>query len=174
MKQRIISLLAVAVLSAVTTLPAFAEDRHERGAMRMEGGREMSGHVFMADRHGGRGWAGERDIRHFGDRHFPMWRSGAWHHGRHDGRLGWWWVVGGMWYFYPEPIYPYPDPYIPPYVVVQSAPQIPAVPAPPQSWYYCEASKEYYPYVATCPAGWKAVPAMPATPPATPASPPAK
>jgi hypothetical protein len=26
----------------------------------------------------------------------------------HDGRYGWWWDVDGAWYFYEEPIYPYP------------------------------------------------------------------
>jgi hypothetical protein len=51
-------------------------------------------------------------------------------------------------------------------VVVQPAPQtsMPAVPAPAQSWYYCEASQNYYPYVSTCPSGWKAVPATPPNP----------
>lgn len=159
MKQYIISLLAVAVLSAVTAMSAFAQGRHEGG-----GGmhHDMRGESHFGDH---RVWGGNRDIRHFDERHFPIWRSGAWHHGRHGGRLGWWWVVGGIWYFYPEPIYPYPDPYIP-YAVIQQAPQTPAVPAPAQSWYYCESSKEYYPYVSSCPDGWKAVPA---TPPSTPA-----
>jgi hypothetical protein len=36
-------------------------------------------------------------------------------------------------------------------------------PAPAQSyWYYCEASRGYYPYVKECPGGWKAVPPAPA------------
>jgi len=30
------------------------------------------------------------------------WRNGHWHHGRHHGRSGWWWGVGGIWYYYPE------------------------------------------------------------------------
>lgn len=159
MKQHIISLLAVAVLSAAAALPALAEGRHEG---RGEGRHEMAGGQHRVVR----GWGGERDIRHFEYRHLPTWRSGVWHHGRHDGRLGWWWVVAGTWYFYPGPIYPYPDPYIPPYVIVQPNPEpaIPAVPPAPQSWYYCEASQNYYPYVSTCPAGWKAVPATPPSP----------
>ena len=37
--------------------------------------------------------------------------------GRHGGRGGWWWVVGDAWYYYPQPVYPYPDPYTPPVVV---------------------------------------------------------
>ena len=30
------------------------------------------------------------------------WTDGRWHHEMRDGRLGWWWDVGGLWYFYPE------------------------------------------------------------------------
>ncbi|HLY97036.1 MAG: hypothetical protein ACM3W8_03720 [Sideroxydans sp.] len=155
MKQHIISLLAVAVLAVATALPAWADGRHD--------GRGGGGEHRIV-----RGWGGERDIRHFETRHYPVWRSGVWRHERHDGRFGWWWVVAGTWYFYPGPIYPYPDPYIPPYVIVQQAPQptAPAVQPPAQYWYYCEASKNYYPYVSTCAAGWKEVPA---TPPGAPA-----
>lgn len=126
--------------------------------------------------HHDRGWHG--DIRYFDSRDMNHWRSGYWHHGSHGGRIGWWWVIGGAWYFYPQPIYPYPDPYRPPVVVVEQAPppvvvQVPApavVPAQPaapavptpQFWYYCDAAKAYYPYVATCPSGWQTVPATPA------------
>jgi hypothetical protein len=123
----------------------------------------------------GRGWHG--DIRHFESRDMHQWRAGSWRHGSHGGRLGWWWVAGGLWYFYPQPIYPYPDPYrpstviieqaAPPPIVVQapvpSVPEAPAVQVRPaaQLWYYCDAAKAYYPYVATCPTGWKSVPATP-------------
>jgi hypothetical protein len=119
-------------------------------------------------------WHG--DIRHFEHRDMQHWRSGAWRHGSHAGHLGWWWVVGGLWYFYPEPVYPYPDPYRPPTVVIEQAPppvviQAPAQSAPvmppaasppaPQFWYYCDAARGYYPYVPSCPSGWKTVPATP-------------
>jgi hypothetical protein len=30
------------------------------------------------------------------------WRDGRWRHATRDGRDGWWWDVGGFWYFYPE------------------------------------------------------------------------
>lgn len=36
------------------------------------------------------------------------WRRGHWFHGDHGGHVGWWWVVGIDWYFYPRPVYPYP------------------------------------------------------------------
>jgi hypothetical protein len=155
MKQLIISIVTVAILSFATALPVMADGGH-------------GGH--RGEHHDGHGWGGEHDIRHFENHHLPVWRGGNWYHGRHEGRLGWWWIAAGTWYFYPQPVYPYPDPYIPPVIVVQPAPsssqtEIPAVPPPAQNWYYCEASKSYYPYVSNCPAGWKTVPA---TPPDTP------
>lgn len=92
------------------------------------------------------------------------WRGGYWVHGDHDGRLGWWWVVAGLWYFYPQPVYPYPEPYAPLYYPPVQ-PELP-IPAPPpvQYWYYCNAAKAYYPYVQTCPGGWVRVPATPSAP----------
>ena len=30
------------------------------------------------------------------------WEGGRWHHEIHNGRDGWWWDVGGAWYFYPQ------------------------------------------------------------------------
>ena len=32
------------------------------------------------------------------------WEHGRWHHQTRKGRLGWWWDVGGVWYFYAEPV----------------------------------------------------------------------
>jgi hypothetical protein len=32
------------------------------------------------------------------------WEHGRWRHEMHNGRYGWWWDVGGVWYFYPQPI----------------------------------------------------------------------
>jgi hypothetical protein len=115
------------------------------------------------DRHDNRGgWHG--DIHHFNDRDMGRWRGGHWNHGYHDGRLGWWWVVAGLWYFYPQHVAGYPDPYTPPPVVVvqPTAPAVSSTPPPSQYWYYCDASKAYYPYVPSCPAGWRMVPATPA------------
>lgn len=97
-----------------------------------------------------RDWPG--DVWHFHEVIVPRWRTGRWVHGDHLGRAGWWWVVEGEWYFYPAPIYPYPDPYVPPGVVVA----VPA-PAPVQYWYYCPSVQAYYPYVSACPEGWTPV-----------------
>jgi hypothetical protein len=32
------------------------------------------------------------------------WEGGRWRHEAHNGRDGWWWDVGGVWYYYPQPI----------------------------------------------------------------------
>ncbi|HET9113444.1 MAG TPA: hypothetical protein VFN66_06205 [Burkholderiales bacterium] len=107
-------------------------------------------------------WDG--DIRFFRGRDFDLWRRGHWFHGWHDGRFVWWWIAAGTWYPYAAPIYPYPDPYLPPEVIVQQPP-IAAVPYPPvpagspQFWYYCRKPAGYYPYVPQCQVGWQPVPA---------------
>lgn len=117
------------------------------------------------------GFREHHDIHRF-DRHdFAVWRNGYWRHGRHEGRLGWWWVVGGLWYFYPAPVYPYPDPYVPPVVVNPPAPVL-VEPPPAQKWYFCTSANAYYPYVSSCPEGWKEVAATPNPAPA-PSAPPA-
>ncbi|MHB9119209.1 MAG: hypothetical protein ACYC2R_13190 [Burkholderiales bacterium] len=140
--QKLVWMLGISAVLATLAYPAQADDRgRDRGP----------------DRH----WGG--DIRHF-DRHdIHVWRGGSWRHGHHDGRFGWWWVVAGMWYFYPQPVYPYPDPYQPPVVVVPQQPSATppdAAPAAPV-WYYCPSAQGYYPYVSVCPGGWKTVPATP-------------
>lgn len=134
--------LVFSVLAA--SLPASADRDDHRG---------------HGDNHGA--WHG--DIRHFHEHDFDRWRGGHWSHGYHDGRLGWWWVVAGLWYFYPQRVASYPDPYTPPVVVVQPAPaSTPSVPPPAQYWYYCDAAQGYYPYVQSCPGGWRMVPPTPA------------
>ncbi len=109
---------------------------------------------------GPRHWRGG-EIHQFHQHDLGRWQGGSWHHARHGGRFGWWWVAAGTWYFYPQPVYPYPDPYTPSVVVVPApAPAEPPVP-PEQYWYYCDAARNYYPYVAECPGGWRQVPAVP-------------
>ncbi len=103
-------------------------------------------------------WHGE--IGRFNEHDIELWRGGRWSHGRHTGRYGWWWIVGGVWYFYPTRIEPYPDPYLPPVIVV------PPSPSPPQYWYYCANPAGYYPYVAQCSVNWQQVQAT--VPPVAP------
>jgi hypothetical protein len=148
-----IFLAGAATLAGLAALvqPSWAERHEERGEHRFRG-----------------------DIGRFHEHDWALWREGRWYHSSHEGRFGWWWVAGGLWYFYPSPIYPYPNPYEPPVAVI--VPQAPATPAPPppppQNWYYCDASRAYYPYVPTCPGGWRAVPATPSTEPPAPSAPP--
>jgi hypothetical protein len=66
------------------------------------------------------------------------------------------------------PFGPYWAPYYPPVVVapapVYVAPPavVAAPPAAPQYWYYCDNPRGYYPYVSSCPGGWRAVTPTPA------------
>ena len=146
MKQIIVRIVIGALL--VISLPAFAQ--HRDGRPHGEGGTHREGH-----------WRGH-EIHRFGDHDLNTWRGGRWHHGRHDGRLGWWWIAAGLWYFYPSPVYPYPDPYTPPVTVINPQPSAQA-PSQPQAqlWYYCDSAKGYYPYVPSCPEMWRVVPAQP-------------
>jgi len=69
-------------------------------------------------------------------------------------------------YAYPAPLYGYPPVVMgsasPPVYIEKDASQ--SAPAQVQGdWYYCAASKAYYPYVAECPEGWQRVPAQPPT-----------
>jgi len=72
------------------------------------------------------------------------WQGGNWQHMSHGGRLGWWWVVGPDWYYFDEPVYPYPDLYTP-------------MSQPLGWWYWCDPLQEYYPYVTSCPVPWESV-----------------
>jgi hypothetical protein len=133
---------AIFVTAGILATPALAQDHdfHDRDR------HDHDGHD--RDWHGG--WH-DHDIHHFGDRDFALWRSGRWFRGHHDGRIGWWWIAGGAWYFYPAPVYPYPDPYLPPGAVA-------APPAPRPTYYYCDNPPGYYPYVQACPIPWRPVP----------------
>jgi hypothetical protein len=86
-----------------------------------------------------------------------MWRGGGWRHEFHNGRWGWWWFVGGGWYFYDQPIYPYPV-YVSDVVYEEPVDDEQAVepvdpaavpPATGNVYYYCPGVG-YYPEVPTC------------------------
>jgi hypothetical protein len=81
--------------------------------------------------------------------------------------------MGGVPYYYANDVYYAAGPGG--YVVAQppmdpsaaAAPAQPPVAAPaapspaPGTWYYCDSTKTYYPYVQECKEGWRAVPATP-------------
>lgn len=123
----------------------------------------LPGSGAMAQHRGGPDFHG-RDFGHFSPAERAHWGGGQWVNDWHDGRFAWWWVLDDYWYFYPAPIYPYPT-YIPPAVVVQQAPPMPAEMPPAQYWYYCDNPQGYYPYVASCNVPWRGVPVAPQTAP---------
>ena len=139
-------LLATALLATTAMTPVFADDWHGRGE---EHDRGFEGHERGGE---GRGeWHG--DIHRFHEHDFDRWHGGHWLHEIHEGRDCWWWIVDGLWYFYPSPIYPFPDPYTPPEVVLAPAPVGPA--GPPSYVYYCANPSGYYPYVGRCFTAWQ-------------------
>jgi len=138
---------ALAVLSLAQ--PALAREGGHRNRPHSSPAKAHARHASAAPS----SWQG--DIHRFHDRDLPRWRSGRWSHGVHEGRSGWWWVVGSTWYFYLNPVYPYPDPYTPSgYAVVTETPV----------YYYCPNPSGYYPYVSYCHGGWQKLVTQAATP----------
>lgn len=90
-----------------------------------------------------------RDYAQFTAEDRDHWRRGEWRHTSHDGRFGWWWFVGGFWYFYPQPIYPYPT-----YIGFYYEPGYDA----DYYWYWCDDPEGYYPYIEECYLPWVPVP----------------
>ena len=82
-------------------------------------------------------------------------------------------LIASTYPYYYRPYAPYPyyyPPYYPAPVVVQpqptvyvEQPQQQFAPAPQTqgSWYYCPASRAYYPYVRDCASGWQQVAPQP-------------
>ncbi len=105
------------------------------------------------------------DVRYFNDHDRVVWQGGAWQHGYHHGRYGYWWYAGGAWYYYDAPVYPYPVAVSDTYYSDDAAEDTGALTQPevPQagSWYWCDDPPGYYPYVSTCSAPFRAVPAPP-------------
>jgi hypothetical protein len=144
-RSRIALVLALTVSASLLAGTAHAREGGHFGGPGHFGGEHFGRDHFGGhwpehhwDGHPGWGW-------HGGDVH--RWHGGHWIHGEHLGRLGWWWVVGDGWYFYPAPVYPYPDPYVPPSIVAPAA----------DYWYHCPSANAYYPYVTECPEGWTPV-----------------
>jgi hypothetical protein len=62
------------------------------------------------------------------------WKDGRWRHELRDGRDGWWWDVGGYWYYYPEQTEGPPD-YVSDVEVNDATTATPSdSPSPPADW----------------------------------------
>jgi hypothetical protein len=148
----------IAFICCAALALAAADDAFARGG-RSGGG---SGHGFSG---GGsaRGFSGHSSSHfagspgHFSGRSFAG-RPGF-HHGPHFHNrvfIGSTIIAAPLFfppsYYYPSaPVY-----YDPPPVYIEQAPD--AAPQPQQYWYYCPATRAYYPYVSECPGGWQRVP----------------
>jgi hypothetical protein len=97
------SALVVFSLSAQAQEPARPAPGHAAPAARPGPGRPMPGRA--AGPHDARFARGALPARNFGGHAYHghlAWEGGRWRHEMHNGRLGWWWDVGGAWYFYPQ------------------------------------------------------------------------
>jgi mono/diheme cytochrome c family protein len=98
-----------------------------------------------------------RDYAQLTSQERGLWQAGNWRHESHNGHFGWWWVTGGVWYFYPEPSYPYPTSIS---AFTYALPKIVS-----QYWYYCVDPPGYYPGIKSCYEPWQLLPAvMPSDP----------
>lgn len=110
----------------------------------------------------------DHNVSHFSAQDRSTWQHGRWQHGRHHGRDGWWWYSGGNYFFYDQPVYPYPG-YVSNYYYDDdyyddggydgyADPGYGAAPGDGgYYWYYCSNPAGYYPYVKSCRGPWRAV-----------------
>ena len=173
-----IALLASAVILAPLSAQADSTHRHEHVKVRWHVNEHAHAHAHERDHEDEHAHRFDRDsgwhhdgFRRFSDDDWNSWRHGHWVRGHDGDELGWWWVVAGLWFFYPHQV-ANPYPYVQPsttVVVNPSAAQSPNSAAttstPAQYWYYCRASKAYYPYVKSCAGKWEKVPSTPPPPP---------
>jgi hypothetical protein len=111
--------LSLASAMALFALSAHAEEPQQKppGKPAVQAPRPGPGHPGPAPGHPGpavgRGPQdghfahGALPARNFGGhpyRGHAAWEGGRWHHEMRNGRDGWWWDVGGVWYYYPQPM----------------------------------------------------------------------
>lgn len=103
----IVSLVLIATVSAQAQEPNKPPPSDgNRPAVQMPRPGPRAGHVQGRGQPNGRYARGVAE-RNFGGRIYhgrQTWEGGRWRHEAHNGRYGWWWDVGGVWYFYPQPM----------------------------------------------------------------------
>jgi hypothetical protein len=98
----------VSIVSALALLSAQAEEPRKpepRGGQVRPGGPAMHPGAPHTGPGGPRMAHGPLPSRNFGGHAFHghlAWGGGRWRHEVRNGRDGWWWDVGGAWYFYPQ------------------------------------------------------------------------
>jgi hypothetical protein len=124
--------IMTAVLASMLVAPPFSSfaQREERGPSRLEEQiplrRPEERTPLRTQTFGGHAYHGQL-----------AWSDGRWHHTTRNGRDGWWWDVGGFWYFYPQQIEGPPD-YVSDVEVADDATAAPspAAPAPTEESNY--------------------------------------
>jgi hypothetical protein len=156
-------LLALAVVVSDSALARKGGGHVNGGAVKFSGGHVSGGKVHGGHVSRGHGHFNGQHHKSFGHHH------GHHHHGAAFVGFGVGFAYPWSWY-YPPPYY-YPGYYYPQPVAYPAQPvtyvEQGAAPAPAEPavwWYYCEASRTYYPYVKECPSGWQRVPALPPPP----------
>jgi hypothetical protein len=171
MKNSMRHALSVALLAGSAlclTAPSYAADSghpafHSSSGHPSRGGPPAGSAPHWGGAAGYRGphvsFAPHGDFAHFSPAQRSAWVGGHWNHGWHNGHFGWWWFAGGAWFFYDEPIYPYPA-----YVADEYVDDFSDDYDGGQYWYYCQNPAGYYPYVQRCGSPWQPVPPTPPPP----------
>lgn len=96
--------LIVPIVSVVSVL-ALSAQAQEAGRGEHNPPPAQAGRGVPPPHAGNRVARGPVPMRNFGGHPYRghlAWGAGHWRHESHNGRLGWWWDVGGVWYYYPE------------------------------------------------------------------------
>jgi hypothetical protein len=106
----LVSLVTVFALSAQAEEPNRPPSKDKPGRPAVQAvrpGPARPGQVQGRGPQEGRFARGGLPSRNFGGHVYhgrQAWEGGRWRHEIHNGRNGWWWDVGGVWYFYPQPM----------------------------------------------------------------------
>ena len=116
MSKQTYPMLAVALASLLVAPPLSAFAQREQGPQGARSapnkGALPRGGARVVPRSGARLPHSPLRTQNFGGHAYHgrlAWRQGRWHHATRNGRNGWWWDVGDVWYFYSEQVEGPPD-----------------------------------------------------------------